>query len=352
MSSRSNGRVGWYINTPCGRHDDIPTHPLLVVDYQLIRAGDKDEISKLWKAATELGFWYLKNHGVDREVDEMFELGAETMRLPLEEKMKYEEGDDGFSFGYKPAGVNAVDDKGSTDATEFLNVSKDDALAWPKQAHRSYPSTVNARMQSTVIPFVQKSLAINHFFIDVLNNQLGLPEGALAKLHRAEEHSGCVARIIKADPPLVPFSEEKIHLSAHTDFGSLSFLHNRLGGLQVLAPGADRWQYVKPLPGHAICNIGDSLNIFSGGILRSNIHRVIPPPKDQAKFERWSVIYFTRPHNSVELPPAGKFDTGITEEAWLERRVRSTKLLYYKGAESWIAYRGTEDPELTARVGM
>ena len=41
----------------------------------------------------------LKNHGVEVEADEMFEMGAETMKLPLEEKMKYEQGDEGISFG-------------------------------------------------------------------------------------------------------------------------------------------------------------------------------------------------------------------------------------------------------------
>ena len=35
------------------------------------------------------------------------------------------------------------------------------------------------------------------------------------------------------------------------------------------------WLRSQPLPGHAICNIGDTLNIFSGGVLRSNIHRVV-----------------------------------------------------------------------------
>jgi hypothetical protein len=29
----------------------------------------------------------------------MFEMGTETMKLPLHEKMKYEQGDDGMSFG-------------------------------------------------------------------------------------------------------------------------------------------------------------------------------------------------------------------------------------------------------------
>lgn len=36
---------------------DVPTHPLLIVDYALIKANDQTEIDKLWKAATELGFW-------------------------------------------------------------------------------------------------------------------------------------------------------------------------------------------------------------------------------------------------------------------------------------------------------
>jgi hypothetical protein len=36
---------------------DVPVHPLLVVDYSLVKSGDEREIDKLWKAATELGFW-------------------------------------------------------------------------------------------------------------------------------------------------------------------------------------------------------------------------------------------------------------------------------------------------------
>lgn len=37
--------------------EDLLTHPLLVIDYQLLRSGSQDEADKLWKAATELGFW-------------------------------------------------------------------------------------------------------------------------------------------------------------------------------------------------------------------------------------------------------------------------------------------------------
>ncbi|RDX48491.1 Clavaminate synthase-like protein [Lentinus brumalis] len=337
--------------------EDVPTHPLLVIDYQLVKAGDAAEVEKLWKAATELGFWYLKNHGVDEQVNAMFDMGRETMALPLEEKMRFEQGDEGFSFGYRAAGMQFMDERGTPDVTEFINVSKDDALAWPDTVHRTYPSTVNARMESTIKPFVQKSLAINHFLIDVLSDTLGLPKGALSALHKVEEHSGCTARVIRSPPH--EGLQTKLFLTAHTDFGSLSFLHNRLGGLQVLPPGSDKWFYVKPLPGHAICNIGDALNIFSGGILRSNIHRVVPPPGEQAQHERWSLVFFTRPNDAVELralsdkssviadaiakASPGKYEPGVTAGQWLARRVGSQRRVHYKGPESWRERQGTED---------
>lgn len=41
----------------------------------------------------------LKNHGVDEDVQRMFDMGAETMALPLDVKMMFEQGDSGMSFG-------------------------------------------------------------------------------------------------------------------------------------------------------------------------------------------------------------------------------------------------------------
>jgi len=36
---------------------DIPTHPLLIIDFELIKDQDPREIDKLWDAATMIGFW-------------------------------------------------------------------------------------------------------------------------------------------------------------------------------------------------------------------------------------------------------------------------------------------------------
>ena len=162
----------------------------------------------------------------------MFDMGQETVALPLDEKIKFEQGDQGFSFGYKAAGVQFTDAHGTRDVTEFINIAKDDALAWPTIVHRTYPATVNAYMESTLEPFVKKSLAVNHFLIDVLNDRLGLPKGTLAGFHKMYERSGCIARVIRAPPHPVP--EEKQFLSAHTDYGSL--VSNRTHSLLICYP--------------------------------------------------------------------------------------------------------------------
>ncbi|KAH9054151.1 Clavaminate synthase-like protein [Lactarius vividus] len=338
--------------------DDVPTVPLLVIDYALLQVGDEHEIGRLWQAATDMGFWYLKNHGTDAEVNAMLEMGIHTMALPLEEKMKFEQGDGGNSFGYKFAGSNATDASGAPDSVEFINVSQDDALMFPTVVHHKYPRTVEERMDSAVRPFVRKSMEVNQTLIGVLNDRLGLPPGYLVELHGPEESSGSEARCIKKTPASTPEPPDKAAIGAHTDFGSLSFLHNWLGGLQVLPPDTDEWKYVKPIPGHAICNLGDAMAILSAGVLRSNLHRVVPPPKAQASFDRWSLAFFTRPMDSVPLAPLvkesaliaeaaarapeGQYATGSTAGEWSRRRVRNRRVTNQRGTETWMASRGTE----------
>lgn len=139
-----------------------------------------------------------------------------------------------------------------------------------------------------------------------LNTHLKLAPNTLYSLHRLTEPSGDQIRIIKAPPQ--PPSDLRTALGKHTDFGSVTILFNRLGGLQILPPPAlvpegrgPEWTYVRPLPGHCIVNLGDAMTKFTNGLLRSNIHRVVSPPGEQAKETRWSVVYFSRPEDEVVL---------------------------------------------------
>lgn len=148
--------------------------------------------------------------------------------------------------------------------------------------------------------FMRGSHAIVSLILKILNDKLSLPEGTLPNLHRLNAVSGDQVRFIKA--PAQPVDDRRTALGQHTDFGSVTVLFNRLGGLQVLPPGADaEWVYVRPLPGYAIVNLGDAMVKFTNGLFRSNIHRVAAPPGIQGDSTRYSLVYFARPEDDVLL---------------------------------------------------
>lgn len=173
----------------------------------------------------------------------MFDMGVEMMDLPFEEKTKYDQGaETGLSFGYqfpfpshfshhthddiipsnryKALGASATDETGARDRAEYFNISQDDALSYPVPTHRSYPAPVNVHMESTIAPFVRKSVEVNLTLMEVLNDKLGLPKGTLANNHPIDGLSGSEARCIKSPPTQEIFSE-KASIGAHSDFGSL-----------------------------------------------------------------------------------------------------------------------------------
>jgi isopenicillin N synthase-like dioxygenase len=49
---------------------------------------------------------------------------------------------------------------------------------------------------------------------------------------------------------------------------------------------------------------------FTNGLLKSAKHRVVPSPGPQGSLDRYSVVYFVRPHNDALMKPVGPFDNG------------------------------------------
>lgn len=162
-----------------------------------------------------------------------------------------------------------------------------------------------------------------------LERNLQLPIGTLASLHRIGERSGDHVRFTKKAPNT--FSEVRAKQGEHTDFGSLTILINWLGGLQIRLPETSEWVYVRPIPGSAVVNLGDALVKFTAGLLRSNIHRVVPPLPPQDGRDRYSLVYFSRPEDTVVLrrlkgglidaqPQAERNEVEMTSEEWILRR--------------------------------
>ncbi|KAF4626760.1 hypothetical protein G7Y89_g11396 [Cudoniella acicularis] len=212
----------------------------------------------------------------------------------------------GSYAGYKGYGASVADELGRRDRNEFYNIPKDDFLSISPTPF-AHPQILHNK-KSLITSFTHNSHTLCTLLLNHLNTHLHLPPLTLQNLHKLANPSGDQIRLIKAPPQ--PPSDLRTSLGKHTDFGSLTLLFNRLGGLQILPPPSlipegqkAEWTYVKPLPGHCIVNLGDAMSKFTRGVLRSNIHRVVSPPGEQAEYERWSVVYFMRPGDDVALKP-------------------------------------------------
>ena len=209
----------------------------------------------------------------------------------------------------------------------YAKTSKDDILGISDPLPA--PDVIN-QSRGQQESFMRGSHGIVSLVLNILNDKLALPENTLSSIHRLQAVGGDQVRFIKAPPQ--PIDDRRTALGQHTDFGSVTVLFNRLGGLQVLPPGADaEWVYVRPLPGHAIINLGDAMVKFTNGLLRSNIHRVAAPPGIQGDSTRYSLVYFARPEDSVMLrrldgsdliPPIkqGQAEEEINSKDWIIRR--------------------------------
>ena len=203
-------------------------------------------------------------------------------------------------MGYKGMGGTIIDKDGKKDRNEFWNISHDDIL------NNSAPFLAPQILQETrplQAHYIHTAHAIALHLLKYLSHNLHLPSQTLSSLHASASTSGDQIRLLHAPPQ--PLEDPSTALGSHTDFGSVTILFNKIGGLQILPPIAEECQYVRPLPRHAIAKISDALIKFSNGLLGSNIHRVMNPPGEQVRLERCSLVYFMRPGDEVLLKSLG-----------------------------------------------
>lgn len=172
---------------------------------------------------------------------------------------------------------------------------------------RTYPSEVLDHVD-TIKSFQKNAHDVGMILLASLAKQLELPESTFTDKNLFNMPSGDHCRLTHKIAH--PSDKNAIGLPSHTDFGSITILFNWLGGLQIQSHDPAKngaWEYVKPEAGHAIVNLGDAMVTFTNGMLKSAKHRVVPAPGQQMNVDRYSVVYFVRPHNDVMMEPVEKF---------------------------------------------
>lgn len=133
----------------------------------------------------------------------------------------------------------------------------------------------------------------------------------LATRHDPAKLSGSVLRFLYYPGQKSQDPETEIRAGAHTDYGTLTLLFQTAPGLEILSPVTKKWTPVPYIqsstPGAAaplVVNIADLLSFWSSGVLRSSIHRVkFPKEVQESGADRYSIVYFLHPQNSVPLEP-------------------------------------------------
>lgn len=136
---------------------------------------------------------------------------------------------------------------------------------------------------------------------------------------------------------------DNIGHNKHTDISSIAFLFAQQWGLQVPATStgerSDGWDWVRPRPGHAICNVGDSLRFLSGKRFRSVVHRVLPIAEMEHE-HRFSIAYFCRPaHGTMFRDSEGRM---IACDEWFSHKFDIYRATHEEQQKSTVLTGGME----------
>ncbi|CAG8976292.1 hypothetical protein HYALB_00011778, partial [Hymenoscyphus albidus] len=242
---------------------------------------------RLFKACTELGFFLLSLNGDDggekllTDLENMFRIEEELFDLPDEEEL-FDLPDEEKTLNnlippHKLLGYNAVGvmktETGQPDKCEFFHVSRDEMLGIEPAGEN--PQVIREN-QDKIVSYLDHINPIVQILLTSLDKQLHLTSGTLSSLQSVQQPSGIIIRMIRY--PSQTNYDRRSALLPHTDYGTLTILARVLRGLQILPHGASEWQYVEPKPGCVVVNVGDALFEWTGGVLRSNLHRATVPP--------------------------------------------------------------------------
>ncbi len=289
------------ITTRTGALEKLEPNEIPVLDLGPFLAGEAgalDTIAReLYRASTQVGFYYLKNHGVpEAMIEQTFAEARRFHALPTDEKLELKL--DKNKIGYlevatsvtrhSPLAGQAKPNLYSAFCLRHdLPPDHPDVLAgklfrapnrWP-QGLPGFRDNIMAYCRALedlakrILPIFARSLDLPLDFFDaafrmpLLNMQLNHYEH--------QEH----------------FDGSQFGLAPHTDRTFFTILcQARVPGLEIRTAD-ERWVVAPVLPGHFLVNTGDLLRLWTNEVFLSTPHRVI----NSSSVERDSIPFFFNP---------------------------------------------------------
>lgn len=259
----------------------------------------------LLDGVTTHGFLTISNHGMPEELySSQVDLAHALLTIPIEEKKPYEATPEqdarGRYAGFKPSGV-----LGSKEGFH-KTVDHYDIPTWNPE-NRVHPPLLQPHMdQVTELMRLMRHEVLQKLLV-LVSMVLEVPEDQILSTHATADTTEYLRYLLYNPRPTSSADNNSqyrdLYLGGHTDWGSFTLLFSQpVSALQIRTSSAE-WKWVKYIPEALIVNVGEALELLTGGLFRASIHRVVKPPADQERAKRIGVVYFARPSNSQRLEP-------------------------------------------------
>ncbi len=257
-------------------------------------------VNEIGTAYENIGFVSLRSHFLDDGlVSNLYKEVKAFFALDLAQKKKYEIEGLGGQRGYVSFGKEHAKGKKEGDLKEFWHFGQepsDDAKlseVYPDNVHVDELPDFNAtgmqayRMLEKTGIYVLRALAlyigVDEFYFD----------------HWASNGNSILRPIHY--PPITKEPQGAVRAGAHGDINLITLLMGASsGGLQVLRKDG-QWIDAIPEEDELVINVGDMLERHTNNKLRSTIHRVTNPPKEQWDSPRFSIPFFMHPRGDMDL---------------------------------------------------
>ncbi len=257
-------------------------------------------VNEIGKAYEEIGFVALKNHFLsDQLVEDLYKEVKAFFALPVDAKEKYEIEGLGGQRGYTSFGKEHAKGKKEGDLKEFWHFGQEpDSDA---NLEEEYPANVVVEELSNFNETGMKAYRMLEktgiYVLRALALYIGLDEHYFD--HWASNGNSILRPIHY--PPITEEPKGAVRAGAHGDINLITLLMGAsTGGLQVQRKDGE-WIDAIPQEDELVINVGDMLERHTNNKLRSTIHRVINPPKEQWGKPRYSIPFFMHPRSDMKL---------------------------------------------------
>ncbi|WVQ63226.1 hypothetical protein V866_005544 [Kwoniella sp. B9012] len=282
---------------------------LTSIDLSLLDSEDPavqaDLVKQVKRAIREDGFLFLENYGVSLEqLHRQFALAQYThTKMSQEDKDRLLfHPDTGRWAGYKhPYGFKRH--KGPADGIEQFN--------WYKEQWENrdlVPECLQPFLDEIEAFSTYLTYSVNKRLLTLFSRVLELPDDWLwdnVQSKGSPTGEGYFRHAIFR--PVQKETQEAskgLRMHGHTDFGLTTLLFSvPISCLQIWGHD-EQWHYVPYKPGALVINIGETLEIVSGGHFKATRHRVFKPPVDQLNSERLSIVQFNSSIGELRMTPA------------------------------------------------